>query len=35
MFMAPAALTLIGDKLWPNRRAERSAQLYTRVQEPA
>ena len=23
MFMAPAALTLIGDKLWPNRRAER------------
>ena len=32
LFMAPAALALMGDKLWPRRRST-SAQVFTRVQD--
>jgi putative drug exporter of the RND superfamily len=33
LFMAPAALTLLGDRLWPSRRDRRATRLGTRVQE--
>ncbi len=33
MFMAPAALTLLGDKLWPARRRSRRARPVARAQE--
>jgi RND superfamily putative drug exporter len=35
MFMAPAALTLLGDRLWPERRGRRSARPVARAQESA
>jgi putative drug exporter of the RND superfamily len=33
LFMAPAALTLLGDRLWPSRRDRRATRLGTRVQD--
>ena len=35
LFMAPAALTLLGDRLWPDRRGRRAARPAGRVQEVA
>jgi hypothetical protein len=35
MFMAPAALTLLGDRLWPARRRGRAAERVPRAQESA
>lgn len=33
LFMAPAALTLLGDRLWPSRRERRAARPVARAQE--
>jgi RND superfamily putative drug exporter len=33
LFMAPAALTLLGDRLWPRRRESRATRLAERAQQ--
>jgi putative drug exporter of the RND superfamily len=33
LFMAPAALTLLGDRLWPSRRARRATRPVARTQD--
>ena len=33
LFMAPAALTLLGDRLWPRRRESRATRPATRAQQ--
>ena len=35
LLMAPAALTLLGDRLWPDRRGRRAVRRVSRAQETA
>jgi RND superfamily putative drug exporter len=35
LLMAPAALTLLGDRLWPDHRGRHAAPRVTRVRETA